>query len=150
MKNENKNILAVKPALLNRKIFLFIYALLKYIFLKKNQKISNQLNKRLNIWITKINTYIIKSEDKFISFDYTHKTLKNIISFLKHQSLIYCGDIIENILIFIFSKVFYCDKENAIYKYIFNNLSKIRENKSDFFKWIKTDKISPFDVRQFI
>ena len=145
MKNENKNILAIKPALLNRKIFLFTYALLKYIFLKKNQKISNQLNKRLNAWIEKINKDIIKSEDKFISFDYSLKNLKNIISFLKNQSLIYCGDIIENILIFIFSKVFYCDKENATYKYIFNNLSKIRENKSDFFKWIKNDKILPFE-----
>ena len=147
MKNESKNGFTIKPAILNRNIFLFTYTLLKYIFLKKIQSYYNTINNKLNTWLPFINKNIIKSEDEFISMDYTKENLINIILFMKKQNKKYCGDIIENILIFIFSKVFYTDKENAIYKYVFNNLSKIREHPQDLENWIKNDKIAPYEFR---
>ena len=145
MKNEISNGFSIKPTILNRNIFLFAYTLLKYIFLKKIQSYHNTINHQLKEWIGYINKNIIKSKDEFISKDYTIQNLKNIILFMKKQNKNYCGDIIENILIFIFSKVFQSGKDNALYKYIFNNLSKLRENPQDFFVWIKNDKIAPYE-----
>ena len=145
MKNEISNGFSIKPTILDRNIFLFAYTLLKYIFLKKIQSYHNTINHQLKEWIGYINKNIIKSKDEFISKDYTIQNLKNIILFMKKQNKNYCGDIIENILIFIFSKVFQSGKDNALYKYIFNNLSKLRENPQDFFVWIKNDKIAPYE-----
>ena len=145
--NAYEKSLAVKPTLININIFLFTYTLLKYIFLKKKQSTSNQLYKRLNEWLEKINKNLIISMDNFITMNYTLKNLKNIILFVKKQNLKYCGDIIENFLIFIFSKAFNCDQENAIYKYVFNNLSKIRESRNEFYNWINKNEISPYEFK---
>ena len=146
MNNENKDGLKVKPSLLNQDIFLFVYTLLKYIFLKKNQSYQNILNNKLNASLSKINKEIIKTKEKHISKDYTKENLQNIIYFVKAQNSIYCGDIIENILIIIFSKVFYIEREHALYKFIFNNLNKIREQKNkEFLKWIKQEKLAPYE-----
>ena len=147
MKNAYENSLAVKPTLINKNIFLFTYTLLRYIFLKKKQSTSNHLYKILNTWIEKINKNLIKLKEKFITMHYTLQNLKNIILFVKKQNLKYCGDIIENILIFIFSKAFNCDQENAIYKYVFNNLSKIRESRNEFYNWINKNEISPYEFK---
>ena len=145
--NAYEKSLAVKPTLININIFLFTYTLLRYIFLKKKQSTSNQLYKRLNEWLEKINKKLIISMDNFITMNYTLKNLKNIILLVKKQNLKYCGDIIENILIFIFSKAFNCDQENAIYKYVFNNLSKIRESRNEFYNWINKNEISPYEFK---
>ena len=145
MKNAIPNGFSIKPAILNREIFLFTYSLLKYIFLKKIQSYHNTINSQLNEWIKYVNKNIIKSEEEFISKEYDIKNLKNIILFMKRQNNKYCGDIIENILIFIFSKVFHSGKDKALYKYIFNNLGKLRENYQEFFSWIRNDKIAPYE-----
>ena len=62
--------------------------------------------------------------------------------FTESQNLKYCGDIIEQILIIIFSKVFETGKDNTINKYIFNNLLLINERGNyEFFNWIKNESL---------
>ena len=136
--------LSIKPTLLNNQIFLFIYTLIKSIFLKyNNKKSSNNISKKLNEYIEIINSKIIKVKKYYINREYTLENLKNIIYFLKKQNYKYCGDIIEIILVQIFSLIFQVEQDTQISKYIFNNLNVVRDHKSNFDKWIKKDILKP-------
>jgi hypothetical protein len=59
--------------------------------------------------------------------------MKNIVDFVISQNRIYAADIIEGILISIFSLGFEIDRGESINKYIFNNLSKIKDEDDFFF-----------------
>ena len=136
--------LSIKPTLINSGIVIFTYTLLKNIFLKRKQKNPNLLNKKLEEWINKINTYIIKDKDRYISKEYSLPNLIRIIMFIKMQNLKFCGDIIENMIIYIFSKAFLVSQDKEVSSYISNNLNKIREQKnSEFNQWIKNGKLIP-------
>ena len=134
-----------KPAILKKEIFLFVHSLLKDIFIEhKNKKLSAHLNK----WIENINTKIIKKKEKFLSTDYDIKNLRNIIKFVQSQNMKYCGDIIESILINLFSLAFKSEQDNSFGKYIFNNLTSIREHQDpDLLKWIKKEKLKPREFK---
>ena len=135
-----------KSSIIDTKIYLFLYTLLKKIFVKPKIENQNKLNKHLDNWINKINEKIIMKKDNYISTEYTYKNLKNIIYFAKRQNYKYNGDIIESILILIFSDVFKIEQDNVFGKYIFNNLAKIRERGNlDIIKWINKDKLLPND-----
>ena len=139
--------ISIKPSLMNGLLVVFIYTLLKNIFLKKtqkNQRNQNAVNKKLEEWIVNINKKIIINPQKYISREYTLVNLLNIINFIKKQNIKYCGDITENIIIYIFSKVFIVTPDKEISSYISNNLNKIREQKnSEFIVWIKSEKLGP-------
>ena len=136
--------LSIKPTLIYSGIVIFTYTLLKNIFLKRKQKNPNLLNKKLEEWINKINTYIIKDKDRYISKEYSLPNLIRIIMFIKMQNLKFCGDIIENMIIYIFSKAFLVSQDKEVSSYISNNLNKIREQKnSEFNQWIKNGKFIP-------
>ena len=136
-----------KPQIINKDIYLFTYILLKKIFIGVNEtKSKKNIDDILNIWIDKINKSIIRKNEYFINKEYSIKNLKNIIFFIKTQNIKYNGDIIENILIFIFSQIFQTEQENTFSKYIYNNLTKIREH-HDIIKWIKNEKIIPEEFK---
>ena len=133
-----------KPQILNRQIYLIIYSLLKKIFIKSNQNYQKKLDEHLNKWINQINTEIIRKNEYYISTEYSKNNLRNILLFVKKQNIKYNGDIIENILIYIFSLVFKTEQDNTFSKYIFNNLTKLREhNNLDLIDWIQKEKILP-------
>ena len=144
LKKFQRERLSIKKAFLHEKIFLFIYTLLKNIFIVgKDKNKNNSITNKLYIWIKYINANIIKSPEKYISKEYSIKNLKNILIFTESQNLKYCGDIIEQILIIIFSKAFQTEKDNTINKYIFNHLHLIYEHKNqEFFKWIKKENLN--------
>ena len=101
--------LLIKKAFLHEKIFLFIYTLLKNIFIiAKDQKKNNLITNKLHIWINYINDNIIKTKDKYINKEYSIKNLRNIIMFTESQNLKYCGDIIEQILIMAIASITIC------------------------------------------
>ena len=136
-----------KPQIINKDIYLFTYILLKKIFIGVNEtKSKKNIDDILNIWIDKINKSIIRKNEYFINKEYSIKNLKNIIFFIKTQNIKYNGDIIENILIYIFSQIFQTEQENTFSKYIYNNLTKIREH-HDIIKWIKNEKIIPEEFK---
>ena len=101
-----------KSNIISKEIILFSYSLIKNIFIVHNNTEKTN-NKKLDEWISKINGTIIKSESKFINKDYSLKNLKNIIFFIKNQNLKFYADIIETILIYIFSKVFETERDNS-------------------------------------
>ena len=151
MEEEQKQKLLIsllnKPQIINKDIYLFTYILLKKIFIGVNEtKSKKNIDDILNIWIDKINKSIIRKNEYFINKEYSIKNLKNIIFFIKTQNIKYNGDIIENILIYIFSQIFQTEQENTFSKYIYNNLTKIREH-HDIIKWIKNEKIIPEEFK---
>ena len=139
-----------KPAIIDKGIYLCIMNLLKTIFIKSEQKEPYKINKHLNDWITKINKDIIKKKENYIKNEYSLENLKNIILFVKTQNRKYHGDIIESILIYIFSLAFKTDQDNAFCKFIYNNLTKIREHKNPVINWIIKDKIIPDEFENLV
>ena len=133
-----------KPGIINKDIYLFLYSLFKHIFINyKNDKLDKHLGK----WIEIINKKLIIKEDYYINFNYDLKNMRNIIKFVQSQNKKYCGDIIGSILVKIFSYAFYTEQDNSFGKYIFNNLTAIREHKEpDLIKWIKKGKLKPKEL----
>ena len=125
--------------LINRNIYLYLYNLIKYIFL--NTKKSQVIERKLVEHTDKINEKIIKDKSKFINIKnnvYNKTNFMNILDFIKMQNLIYAGDIIEGILIMTFSFAFETGSDNSFGKYLFINLSKIMDPKNnDLGTWFK-------------
>ena len=159
--NENKNkntnkkefgiieIINNSEAIINKNIYLFLIKLFKNIFLKKADKKDNKdKDDKLDKLINQINLNMIKDEDKKISREYSIRNIKNILDFIKSQSLIYCGDIIENILIYIFSFGFKVGKDATFGQYLYNNIGKLREPFNyDILKMINPDIFAPQEFR---
>ena len=73
--------------------------------------------------------------------DYSINNFNNIIDFIKSQNRKYAGDIIEGILIIIFSYGFKIDQDQSFSKYIYYNFGPIKdENNYDLCKWFKSKK----------
>ena len=95
-----KKSLKYSSELINRNIYLYLYNLIKYIFL--NTKKSLEVEKKLVLHTNKINEEIIKDKKKFIDIKnnvYSKENIINILDFIKMQNLLYSGDIMEGILI---------------------------------------------------
>ena len=98
---------------------------------KKKKKLQKQINK--------INKELIKTNNKLNS-EYSTDNLINIVKFVKEQNNLYAGEIIENILIIIFSFAFKTGKENTFGKYLYRNIKLLKEgNNNDLVNWFKTN-----------
>ena len=123
-----KKSLKYSSGLINKNIYLYLYNLIKYIFL--NTKKSLEVEKKLVLHTNKINEEIIKDKKKFIDIKnnvYSKENIINILDFIKMQNLLYSGDIMEGILIMSFNCAFETERDNSFGKYLFNNLNKIMD-----------------------
>ena len=125
--------------IINKTLLNFTYALLKNIFLDIEK--SEKEKEKLNIFIKKINENIIQNEKNYISLDYTIENFDNIVNFITSQNTIYTAEILEYILIKIFSKTIKTNPENTVNTYIHNNLTKIR-NDNIFLSWFCLEKFN--------
>jgi len=130
--------------LISKEINTFLYCLFLRIFLRKRKKsISKKVEENLKIFIDKINKEIIKDKDKEINEEYTIKNLINIIDFVKSQNILFSSEIIENILIIIFSFAFKTDKRNSFSKLLYNNMDLIKRlRNSDWINWLLLNKFN--------
>ena len=108
--NDNLNVL------INKNIYEYLYYLLNFIILEKNNKKSQKIDTLLRKCNFKINSEIIKKTDKYITTEYSHSNLKNILDFIKFQNKKFAGDIFERIFIKIFSFTFKLDKDKTLEK----------------------------------
>ena len=139
--NDTKHLIKLindSKLLINKEINTFLYCLILRIFLKKRKKtISIKADENLKKFINKINNEIIKDKDKEINEEYTIKNLRNIIDFVKTQNILFASEIIENILIVIFSFAFKTEKENSFNKFLYNNMDLMKKMKnSDWINWL--------------
>ena len=112
--------------LIDEKIHLYLFFLLNYIFLgdkyNNKQRRQHSIKEKLESLTKEINKNIFQNPDKYIKIEYSIKNFTNIIEFIKIQNKNYAGEIVEDILIYIFSKVIRVDSRKTFGKYIFNNL----------------------------
>ena len=131
MKEENiLTIIKDSKKMINKSCFLFCFNLFKHIFIKKENPTPNT-ERKLDIFIKKINEEIIRDEAKFITKDYSIINFCNILDFIKFQNKIFSSEIMEGILIYIFSFAFKAKQEKTFEQYIYNNISKLKRL-SDF------------------
>ena len=146
---KDKYILDDIKLLIDQNIYKFLFILLKNIFLQTNNSstLSYEITHKLNEQIKIINENYYKKKKEFqISTEYSKENLINILRFVKTQNKLYAAEIVENILIIIFSFAFKTKKENTFGKYIYNNLKKICDiynNKEGFSNWFIKEKFNP-------
>ena len=128
--------------IINKKMHQFLLQLLSKGFLKsentlKNKKILKQLEKDKNF----INDNIIKKKENYINYKYEKRNLNNIFNLVKMQNSEYAGEILENLLIIVFSFAFKVQKEQKTFgKYLYNNLKNLK-NENELAKWFNQDKL---------
>ena len=137
--------------LINEELHRFLFFLFKHIFLHESKtKTSFDAIKKLISWIKIINEKMIIIKENFISTKYSKQNFRNIIKFVKSQNMLYSSDIIENILIIIFSIGFKTIKENTFAKYIYNNLHRIKQpDNTDLSDWFDSSKFKPGEFSSF-
>ena len=135
-------------AFINSIFYEYLYCLLKFIFLEKDMNKSEKIDSLLRKCNYKINSEIIKKTDKYITTEYSISNLNNILNFAKFQNKKFAGDILEAILIIIFSSTFKVDRDKTLEKYIFRNLSALRDsNNEDLESWIQKEKFKPDELK---
>ena len=143
--NLHKNIINDSKLLIDRNIYKLLFKLFYHIFLKSDESFPEDKLQKINEIIRKLNINCIKKEKEKLAIltkEYSNNNFINIIKFVKHQNCLYAGEIIENILIIIFSFAFKTGKENSFGKYIYNNISKLKDKKNyDIVNWFIREKI---------
>ena len=145
-KENNRNIFRNAKFLIDQNIYKFLLALIQVIFIKKNKTTkANKAIQILNDLIQKVNKEIIGEEKKLdhLSLDYNHQNFINIINFVKTQNSRFYSEILENILIIIFSMAFKNEKENIFGRYIYNNIEQLKKIKNDILaEWFDQQKFN--------
>ena len=121
----NSHINLPPKTIINKQNYYFLYSLLKSIFIydtgnlkKQREKLDNISNKIKNIHKIVLNR------------EYSKANFENIIKYAKFQNLIYAGEILENILLRIFTSIMYIPQNETINKYIYYHLQNIFAIKS--------------------
>ena len=120
------------------------------IFLKpKKEGQHKKIEENLKLWIEAINKNPLQNGNQ-INLEYSTNNFKNIIYFVKTQNRILAGDILEGILILIFSYAFETEKYNTFGEYIYkNDEEKYKLEDSKNFKlveWFKKDSLLPEEL----
>ena len=157
---KNKYIFNDIKQLIDINIYRFLLLLIKNIFLRPRSHLSISIDvlNLLNVQLKEINKQLFNNNENFkISLDYTKENLCNILKFVKMQNKIYAAEIIENILIIIFSFGFKIKKENTFGKYIYNNIEKLKsikyENNEGLEDWLIPEKfktITKKDIKKLL
>ena len=144
----HKKIFNDSKSIINKKIHLFLYNLFIYIFIKRPPPKTAKVKPILEDYIKKINVKIIKDKNQFINTEYSKNNFTNIVLFVKSQNKKNAGEILESILIYVFSLAFYSNKDNTLGEYIFNNISKLIDSTNyEIVKMFKEEKFIPEELK---
>ena len=135
--------------ILNPNIYCFLYSLLKSIFI---YDVNNRKKKNENI-----EKYIKKIQYNYnieLKREYSKENFENIIKYVKTQNEVYCGDILENILLTLFCSIMKIPQKETINKYIYFNLKRIHATKNGQEKeiakiqnFIEYNKLLPIELK---
>ena len=141
IKKEVNGLFINSKLLIDRNIYKFLFKLLYCIFIKSDRQ-EKEKNK-LQDPIKKINRDLIRTHDNFIACEYNTNNLINIVIFVKQQNNLYAGEIIENILIIIFSFAFKTGKENIFGKYLYIDIAKLKQSNEELFdNWFNKNMLN--------
>ena len=132
-----KKIINNSKLLIDRDIFISVFKILFYIFIRTNQNINE-----MNEFVRRINDkYNLRANDR-LSIYYRNENLFNIIKFVKKQNSVFANDILENIFILIFSFAFKTSQDCSFGKYIYNNIDRLKNKQNyEFVKWFVREKL---------
>ena len=132
-----KKIINNSKLLIDRDIFISVFKILFYIFIRTNQNINE-----MNEFVRRINDkYNLRANDR-LSIYYRKENLFNIIKFVKKQNSVFANDILENIFILIFSFAFKTSQDCSFGKYIYNNIDRLKNKQNyEFVKWFVREKL---------
>lgn len=149
----NSHSIIPPKTIFNRKIYLFLYSLLKsiLIFDKEDRKKKNE----------KLDEIIKIIKDKFniiLKREYSKENFENIIKYIQTQNIKYPGEILEIILLKIFSSIMKVPQKETINKYIYYNLENLfsinekpEEKKKEEINYLQNflsyDKILPEELK---
>ena len=140
-KKEVNRIFNNSKLLIDRNIYRFLFELLQFIFIKDNKQ--EIIKKKIEFNIKKINNNWINNKEDYIDLVYSKKNLINIVKFVKQQNYLYTGEIIENILIIIFSFAFKTGKENIFCKYLYIDIAKLKQSNEELFdNWFNKNMLN--------
>ena len=132
---------------INSDILVCTLNLFKFIFIKRRKKSTSNIEEKLDTFLKKINEKIIKKKDNYINKDYSIENFNNIFLFVKAQNSIFAGEIIEAILIYVFSFGFHTTQDETFGKYLYSNLYRIRDpNNNDIVSMLEVDKFNPKEM----
>ena len=125
--------------LINPTMHKFLYILMKYMIF--GERINKKTIKKLQTFAEK---YKIQLQIDFISpkNNWTIENLNEFILLVKKQSLVFSSEIIENMLIRLFSFAFFPERSEFFGKHVYNNLKSLRKNKMIFNKWIDNNLLN--------
>ena len=116
----NSHSIIPPKTIINKNIYLFLYSLLKSIFIIDSENRVKK-NKKLDEIIQKI-----KDKHKIeLKIEYSTDNFENIIRYIKTQNIISAGEILENILLKLFTSIMIIPQNETINKYIYYNLQNI-------------------------
>ena len=137
-------------SVIQKEIYHFLLNLIQTIFLKpKNEDEHKKIEENLKLWIEAINKNPLQNGNE-INLEYSINNFKNIIHFVKTQNRILAGDILEGILILIFSYAFETEKYNTFGEFIYKNDEgkyKLEDPKNYIIvDWFKKDSLLPQEL----
>ena len=107
-------------SIINKENYLFLFSLLKSIFildLENRKEKNNKLDEYMKI---------IKEKYKIeLRREYSKENFENIIKYVQTQSIVYGGEILENILLKLFSSIMIIPQKETINKYIYFNMQNV-------------------------
>ena len=165
MKEKKQNIfqqiLTNSKTHIDKSLYIYLCMLVKYIFLGnkgiKNKEKEKEIITKITNMTNNINKTFIKIEANFIKFEpldeaYSLKNFINILNFIKSQNSMFAGDIMEATLMFTFSFCFETDKTNEFGKYIYVNISRLRDTTyNDLPAWFQKGEnlFQPLELKDF-
>ena len=109
-----------QKGIINKESYLFLYSLLKSIFI-----IDTENRKEKNNKLEEFMKIIKEKYEIELRREYSKENFENIIKFVKTQNVIYGGEILENILLKLFSSIMRIPQKETINKYIYYNLQNV-------------------------
>ena len=119
--------------LINPTMHKFLYILMKYMIF--GERINKKTIKKLKAFAEKYKIQLQIDFDKHKN-NWTIDNLNEFILLVKKQSLVFSSEIIENMLVRLFSFAFSPERSEFFGKHVYNNLKSLRKNKMIFNKWI--------------
>ena len=146
---------------IDKSIYSYLFMLVKYIFFGekgiKNEDKKNEIIAKLKNMTNNINKKFIKNEANFIKIEpldvaYSLKNFSNILNFIKIQNSMFAGDLLEATIMMTFSFGFETDKTNEFGKFIYVNISRLRDaSYHDLSDWFKKgeNRFQPLELKDF-
>ena len=123
----------IEQNIIDKDLYLCLYFLMKFILLGKDK--NAKINGKIRYFVLKLKKLGFNLNIDQINDSYQHqnpkeiiKSIKIVFNFIKTQNSVFAGEIMENIIIKIFSQEFKVESSDFFGKYLYKNLEELTKN----------------------